>query len=178
MAWTFQQEEQLKQLWAEGYSASEIAREMGATTRNAVLGKAHRMGLDGSTRLPNEELKKLRKARQQEANRRHKKGEDYIKEERQSKPLLKDAPKKKFKKLTQELPEFVEPERANPRDIQTLEEGECKFPIGEPKTADFYFCGARQKDGSSYCPHHHEIAYRPLKRTARKTATSSDNAAA
>jgi GcrA cell cycle regulator len=125
----------LKSLHSSGLSASLIAQQLEAGfTRNAVLGKLHRMGIG---RLPPVE-----------------RYEDDI-------PLRKS--RKQAERPAPSLPPIIirEPDASQQRGLMTLEGG-CKWPIGDPKAEDFVFCGhERRDDKSSYCEYHCRMAYRP-----------------
>jgi GcrA cell cycle regulator len=160
MAWTEDRVETLKQLWTDGLSASQIARKMGGVTRNAVIGKVHRLGLSGratparvSTARVNTSTARVRPAAPSLASGRSRFRDaslDDLKEEVIPQPILS--------------PE----ERAS---VLHLTEHTCKWPIGDPGTTEFHFCGARAKSGSPYCTTHAAQAYQPLERRRRRTGT-------
>lgn len=148
MGWTDDRVELLKKLWAEGLSASQIAKQLGGgLSRNAVIGKVHRMGLAGraSASIPR-----------------------APREPRQPRPVREPLPRKVF--LPPPPPPtpipLGEPGRAT---VLTLEAHMCKWPIGDPAHPGFTMCGRRTEDGS-YCPAHAELAYQPSK----KGSTAND----
>lgn len=107
--WTEERIERLRELWAQGLSASEIAAALGEITRNAVIGKAHRLGLS---------------ARPSPIKR---------------KPVVGAT-------------------------ILSLTERMCKWPVGDPRSSDFHFCGSAAQPGTPYCAEHARLAYQPAKR--------------
>ncbi|MDC0148555.1 GcrA cell cycle regulator [Alphaproteobacteria bacterium] len=161
MAWTEDRVETLKQLWTDGLSASQIARKMGGVTRNAVIGKVHRLGLSGratparvSTARVNTSTARMRPAAPSLASGRSRFRDaslDDLKEEVIPQPILS--------------PE----ERAS---VLHLTEHTCKWPIGDPGTTEFHFCGALAKSGSPYCTTHAAQAYQPLERRRRRAGTN------
>jgi len=111
MIWSDEQIEILKSLWVEGKSASEIAETLGDTTRNAVIGKAHRIGLSG-----------------------------------RPSPIKKKVSTSRGTTMT------------------AITERMCKWPFGDPKKPDFYFCGRAVDVATTYCAEHRALAYAPAKK--------------
>jgi GcrA cell cycle regulator len=151
MAWTNEQYEKAKKLAEEGLSASEIGIHLGKT-RNAVLGKLHRNGIE----------KRVRKENRCERRKR--------KPKRQSRPFVlfhqmglidKNSPVRRAHLVEDGyVPKPEEPAPEGQRKtVETLEENSCRWPIGDPQKADFHFCGAEAHVGSVYCPAHHARAY-------------------
>ena len=155
MAWTEERVEMLKQLWTDGLSASQIARKMGGVTRNAVIGKVHRLGLSGRAtpaRVSTAKVSAATRARPStpslSGNARFRSSElDEIKDQVVPEPILSAE------------------ERAS---VLHLTEHTCKWPIGDPGTHDFHVCGARAKSGSPYCTTHAATAYQPLERRRKR----------
>lgn len=156
MAWTEDRVELLKKLWTEGLSASQIARQMGGVTRNAVIGKVHRLGLSGRATPARVSTAKISAGTRLQP----------------STPSLAGAGSRfdlaEFEEIKEE--KFPEPilsaeERTS---VLHLTEHTCKWPVGDPGTDEFHFCGARAKSGSPYCAAHIELAYQPIDRRARK----------
>ena len=159
MSWTDERVELLKKLWSDGLSASQVAAELGGVTRNAVIGKVHRLGLSGRakttttaprTRRPRNNT--TRPARQV-GGAAPTVGATALKAD--VKPQTAPQPKAEKKP---ELDAVVVPisKRAT---ILTLTESTCKWPIGDPGDGDFHFCGCASEPGSPYCKYHSEIAY-------------------
>ncbi|HEX2255938.1 MAG TPA: GcrA family cell cycle regulator [Afifellaceae bacterium] len=167
MSWTEERVELLRRLWQEGLSASRIASELGGVTRNAVIGKVHRLGLSGRGQ-PSSSIKRQRKPRlSQNAN--------GPRRPRRPMTIGNNA-------LKAEAEPYSEPERrpidsvvvpiAKRLNIYKLTERTCKWPIGDPGEEDFHFCGHDSLDGVPYCQYHARVAYhapdprRRLKRAA------------
>ena len=140
MSWTQDREEKLRELWKKGHTASQIAEILGGTTRNAVIGKAHRLKL--AARATSKAAKTVKK---QTSENNENKGEKVISRRAKFKSLLLD---KNF-----------EPE--NPRTLEQLEDKNCKWPIGHPDEKNFYFCGRSPVEGFSYCKLHVLYAFQP-----------------
>ena len=178
MSWTAERVELLTKLWAEGLSASQIAGELGNVTRNAVIGKVHRLGLSGRTKSGGPAAKSKKAAINPT------KVETSVKATvseavspppspsvitPSSQPTIAGATALKVEPVESIEPD-LEPvpttelfipvsERAT---ILTLTERTCKWPIGDPGSDDFYFCGRQSDAGTPYCAHHRTIAYQPV----------------
>ncbi|MCC2114022.1 MAG: GcrA family cell cycle regulator [Hyphomicrobiales bacterium] len=157
MSWTDERVERLKRLWAEGLSASQIAGELGGITRNAVIGKVHRLGLSGRVKTSGTSVPRPRKPRNA-ATPKPSVGPMTV-----GNTALKadPAPRPQTKPEPAPVEDLVIPisERAT---ILTLTESTCKWPIGDPGDTDFHFCGRRSDPGVPYCQHHARIAYQPI----------------
>ena len=138
MGWTDERVEQLKQLWAEGLSASQIARQLGGVTRNAVIGKVHRLGLAGRATPARAERPRLQVARRTVRPR----PAPIIQV-----PIIEKDP--------------VVDEFGRKTTVLTISDRMCKWPIGDPSTSDFHFCGHPPKAGSPYCEAHCVKAFQP-----------------
>ena len=140
MSWTPERQKKLKELWTKGYTASQIATMIGETTRNAVIGKAHRLNLE--SRVVSKKTFTTLIA---------KKGNNVeIKQEKLGR-------KARFKALL--LDKNFEPE--NPKKLEELAEDTCKWPIGHPYEEQFYFCGRKPMEKFSYCRLHVLYAFQP-----------------
>ena len=140
MSWTRDREEKLKELWKKGHTASQIAEILGETTRNAVIGKAHRLKL--AARAP---AKGVKAEKKQVLTNKEVKNEKFISRKARFKSILLD---KNF-----------EPE--SPKTLEQLEDKNCRWPIGHPDEKDFYFCGRTPVEGFSYCKLHVLYAFQP-----------------
>jgi GcrA cell cycle regulator len=165
MAWTDERVEQLKKLWSEGLSASQIAGRLGEVTRNAVIGKVHRLGLAGRATVSRPKALRPRKNVVVRPGKRNKM-------QRFQNP---GAPRDGFPNfgaeggldhLTRSYEELVIPleERAS---ILSLKETSCRWPIGDPQHDDFHFCGKSRLDGLSYCEFHSRRAFQPAQSRRR-----------
>lgn len=177
MAWTDDRVELLKKRWTEGKSAAEIAKELGeGVTRNAVIGKAHRMGLSGR---PSPIKKKKADAAPKAAPK--KKTATKAAAPKAEKPAAPAVTKKAAAAAIPEIAPEMEPvpenelanQSRNPDGGITLLEvtdRKCKWPVGDPRDADFHFCGAPSPAGIPYCVEHASIAYQstPARGAKRK----------
>ncbi len=154
MAWTEERVEILKKLWVDGLSASQIARKMGGVTRNAVIGKVHRLGLSG----------RATSARVSTAQTSTDSGRNTAPSLPGNRGRYRPNDLEEVKNVIPE-PILSPEERAS---VLHLTEHTCKWPIGDPGTTDFHFCGARAKIGSPYCTVHAAQAYQPLERRRRR----------
>ena len=140
MSWNDQKVEKLKELWGKGNTASQIAEILGGVTRNAVIGKAHRLNLSAKI-----------KTRSTNSNKNF----DNLLNEKNIK--VKRGRKNRFKSLI--IENDFEPE--NPKQLEELDESSCKWPIGHPDENNFYFCGRSSLKDFSYCKLHLLYAYQP-----------------
>ena len=140
MSWTEEKVAKLKELWGKGNTASQIAEIIGGISRNAVIGKAHRLNLSAKI-----------KTRTATSNQNF---ENSVEEKNiQSKRVRRT----KFKSLI--IEKDFEPE--NPKKLEELDENSCKWPIGHPDEKSFYFCGRSSLKDFSYCKLHLLYAYQP-----------------
>ncbi|TGD94717.1 GcrA family cell cycle regulator [Methylobacterium nonmethylotrophicum] len=154
-SWTKERVELLKRLWSEGKSASQIAAEIGGVSRNAVIGKVHRLGLAGRIVKPNGAPPAGRKARGE--------AELPAAPAPETPAVLAPAPPALALIQTQAAaspPAVALPESARVT-IMELREFMCRWPMGDPSSPEFRFCGDRAITGLPYCTHHSRIAYQP-----------------
>ncbi len=140
MSWTEEKIAKLKELWGKGNTASQIAEIIGGVSRNAVIGKAHRLNLSAKI-----------KTRTAASNFSFENSID------QKNIKNKRVRKSKFKSLI--IEKDFEPE--NPKQLEQLDENSCKWPIGHPDEKSFYFCGRNSLKDFSYCKLHLLYAYQP-----------------
>lgn len=162
MHWTEERVELLKKLWSEGLSASAIAAELGGVTRNAVIGKVHRLGLSGRTKPPAPvQQRRVKPTRTpthpMRATATVVRGNNAMAVETLAIEAVEAAPEPERKPAL----EVVIPlsERVT---IMELRDHMCRWPLGDPGKEDFRFCGSRNQTGSPYCAHHAAIAYQPV----------------
>jgi GcrA cell cycle regulator len=152
MTWTDERVETLKKLWGDGLSASQIAGELGGITRNAVIGKVHRLGLSGRAKSPSSATPRPRKPRPQHMMR-------------VSRPAVRGntALAQAFDYEAEPEPEIIENvvPLGQRRTLLELNEDTCRWPIGDPGSAEFYFCGGQSITTGPYCGYHSRIAYQP-----------------
>ena len=141
MSWTDEKVAKLKELWGKGNTASQIAEIIGGITRNAVIGKAHRLNLSAKIKTRTATSSQSFDNSTSEKNIR----------------TAKRGRKSKFKSLI--IEKDFEPE--NPKQLEELDENSCKWPIGHPDEKSFYFCGRSSLKDFSYCKLHLLYAYQP-----------------
>ena len=154
MSWTPERNEKLKDLWAKGHTASQIASLLGNTTRNAVIGKAHRLNLQARVVSNKTQVKtqtknsnKVVEAKTQKLGRKAR-----------FKALLLD---KNF-------------EQENPKQLEELTDETCRWPIGHPYEKDFYFCGRKSLEKFPYCKLHVLYAFQPKNAKEEDQITEED----
>lgn len=184
MSWTDDRVDVLKKMWGEGKSASQIAKELGGVTRNAVIGKVHRLGLSNRSGGASP-AKSTAKAKPAAAAAAKPKPADKPKPATEAKPTAAaPAPANKpvgRPKLVvtagQPLPpqpsaNEISPEalasvreiekKAKKLSVMELTEKTCKWPVGDPATEDFWFCGLPAQAGKPYCEAHVGVAFQPM----------------
>ena len=155
MGWTEERVEMLKKLWADGLSASQIAAELGGITRNAVIGKVHRLGLSGRAKSPSSSAPRPRKQRS---------------------PGMMRVPRSSIRGNTalaydyavEPEPELIEIPIEQRKNLLQLTEATCHWPVGDPGSPDFFFCGGESNEGSPYCNYHSRVAYQPASERRRE----------
>ena len=153
MSWTDERVELLKKLWTDGLSASQIAAELGGITRNAVIGKVHRLGLSGRAKSPSSSAARTRKPRSHMM--------------RVARPSMRGntalATSYTYDHEVEAEPEPIENiiPMGQRRTLLELTENTCRWPIGDPSNAEFYFCGGPPLSGLPYCSFHSRVAYQP-----------------
>jgi GcrA cell cycle regulator len=161
VGWTDERVELLSKLWGEGLSASQIAAALGGgVTRNAVIGKVHRLGLSGRAKAGTPAAQ--RPARPRSPAQPGPIAEPAILASPAAGPTA--APE-----LAPVLQEVAIPESKRV-GILELRDSMCRWPLGDPSKPDFAFCGARAVTGLPYCGHHCQIAYQPAAERRRLRA--------
>jgi len=158
MGWSEERVALLRKLWAEGLSASQIAKQLGGVTRNAVIGKVHRLGLAGRATPSRPAKRPVRTARPRVVG--------------PSTPRLR-MPSSEPRPIIPEL-EPVRLEDGRAATVLTLNESMCKYPIGDPTDADFAFCGRGAAGNAPYCQDHSRLAYQPSQARKRRTQGGPD----
>ena len=199
MAWSDERVAILKKMWLEGNSASEIAKELGNITRNAVIGKVHRLGLSnrdtnvskaGAT--AEKSIKGLKRGRPPKINKEPKKRgrpqkitqpkdlNDTTLE--RGNPISASGTTERLNESRLEvvsdfseetLKDLLKVEMKSKKiSIMDLTERTCKWPIGDPATDEFWFCGHEAEPGKPYCKTHISVAFQPLtQRRGRKESS-------
>ena len=138
MSWTDEKVAKLKELWGKGNTASQIAEIIGGISRNAVIGKAHRLNLSAKIKTRTATSNKNFESSVEKNNIKSKRGR-----------------KTKFQSLI--IEKDFEPE--NPKQLEELTDNDCKYPIGHPDEENFYFCGRTSLKDFSYCKLHLLYSY-------------------
>lgn len=181
MSWTDERIATLKKMWKEGKSAADIAKTLGkGVTRNAVIGKAHRMGLSGrpspikkpaAAPAPKKESAPKKEAARLSVVPAAGKKTAATPTAKTNPALLKEAEElKKIEKQGAQIGGGVA--------LIDLTERMCKWPIGDPREADFSFCGLGIRVGTPYCPEHAAMAYQTSSRSRQQAAFRAREAAA
>ena len=155
MSWNEEKVEKLKELWGKGSTASQIAEIIGGISRNAVIGKAHRLNLSSKIKTRNTSSSKNFDNNIEEDSSKQRRGR-----------------KSKFQSLI--IEKDFEPE--NPKKLEELDESSCKWPVGHPEEQSFYFCGRSSLKDFSYCKLHLLYAYQPKGRKEEPIADKDDEA--
>ncbi len=176
MSWTDERVEILTKMWGEGNSASQIAKELGGVTRNAVIGKVHRLGLSNRTTTststksevktkstPKNGPKSKQKARKPEIT--EPKSDSVTSLRRQIIPAGQPLPPQpSANEISPEALARVSEIEKKAKKLSLLEltEKACKWPVGDPATEDFWFCGLATQSGKPYCEAHVGVAFQPM----------------
>ena len=142
MSWTDEKVQKLKELWKKGHTASQMSEKLEDTTRNAVIGKAHRLNLEA--RAPSKSSSSSGTSS----------GQNRIQRRPSQQPQTR---KQKFQSIL--LDKNFEPE--NPKSLEDLTDKTCKWPIGHPNEESFYFCGRKPEEEFPYCKLHVLYAFQP-----------------
>jgi GcrA cell cycle regulator len=176
LSWTDERVELLKKLWTEGLSASQIAGRLGAgVTRNAVIGKVHRLNLSGRAQQPRTAQPRQQR-KQREPSRAGGRPNGMPSMPTAGANALKPMLRVEMAPRPAALPEpkpvrLVDLAKDGRVTILHLSDKTCKWPIGDPGSEEFCFCGHGPRDGSPYCEYHARLAYQPLQdRRNRKMA--------
>jgi GcrA cell cycle regulator len=153
MSWNEEKVAKLKELWGKGNTASQIAEIIGGLSRNAIIGKAHRLNLSSKIKARNSISSQSYQYKAEENNSKQKKDK-----------------KSKFKSLI--IEKNFEPE--NPKKLEELDDSLCKWPIGHPEEEAFYFCGRSSLKDFSYCKLHLLYAYQPKGRKEEPTGKDEE----
>ncbi|NQY59317.1 GcrA family cell cycle regulator [Cognatishimia sp.] len=186
MSWTDERVELLKKMWGEGQSASQIAKELGGVTRNAVIGKVHRLGLsnrattstksDSATKAeakPKAAPKPKAAAKPKADPMPEMKTEPAVPQRPAATPSNRKAiipagqplpPQPSANEISPEaLAKVNEVEKkAKKLTLMELTERTCKWPVGDPATDHFWFCGLPVQAGKPYCEAHVGVAFQPM----------------
>ena len=148
MGWTDERVANLKKLWLDGLSASQIAKQLGGVTRNAVIGKVHRLGLSGRAAPSQPSRPAFRAARPRPT-------------QAPSAPRRIEPAPRAAAAPAQPAPRPAVLDLPGTATVLTLGSHMCKWPIGDPSSDSFTFCGRRAGEGAPYCVDHARVAYQP-----------------
>lgn len=180
MSWTDERVDKLKTMWGEGQSASQIAKALGGVTRNAVIGKVHRLGLSNRTTTKAAapaapEVKSAKPAPAAATAAPAPKvapAERVIEAAPPPKPIIQSPtarrePPPPTPAMVEDAARTAEAlakmeKKAKRLDLLELTERTCKWPIGDPATDDFFFCGLTAQPGKPYCEAHVAVAFQPM----------------
>ncbi len=170
MSWTDERVELLRKLWLEGLSASQIARELAnGISRNAVIGKVHRLGMSGRVKASapasaRPRVKTARPAAHQRLAAPMMRGNTALAIRSQPVEALLPAQEED---VVIPMSEMV--------TIMDLKESMCRWPMGDPTSGEFRFCGAKKnaKQAGPYCSYHSRIAYQPAQDRRRERRAQS-----
>jgi len=183
MSWNDERVEILKKMWGEGQSASQIAKELGGVTRNAVIGKVHRLGLSnrnggGGSNTADSKAKTAKPASKPAAKPRKAAAKSAPAPKEEAAPAPQPATRiKPIIPAGQPLPPQPSANEIDPKALAKVNEVEkkakklnlmeltsrtCKWPVGDPATEDFWFCGLPVQSGKPYCEAHVGVAFQPM----------------
>jgi len=166
MSWTDERVELLRQLWLDGRSASQISAQLGhGVTRNAVIGKVHRLGLAGRAKAPTSTASPPRAASAPRMSARPASSSARTAVRGATALALSSEP------ALDTRPVFQEEDVVIPMSLRVsiidLKEAMCRWPLGDPTSADFRYCGSPAASGP-YCAHHGKLAYQPVQDRRRE----------
>lgn len=172
MNWTDERVELLKKLWGEGLSASQIAAELGGVSRNAVIGKVHRLKLSGrgKTTKPAPRIRKTVQSPARSLPVRDSEDHDALPSSVVSAHEINAAKADLIPDSFSDSMANVVVPMARHLTLLQLSENTCKWPVGDPLSDEFYFCGADAGEGTPYCSFHSKLAFQPISERRRRAS--------
>ncbi|WP_455466174.1 GcrA family cell cycle regulator [Bartonella sp. B39] len=176
MSWTYERVELLKKLWSEGLSASQIAAQLGGVSRNAVIGKVHRLKLPGRGKTAQGASRAQKVSASPSSSspspRVRRTPSTVLPTNAASCDVGVTALKTEF--VAEDVTEMDVPMTSNvvvpisrQLNLLQLSENTCRWPVGDPLASDFHFCGADSGENSPYCAFHAKIAFQPISERRR-----------
>ena len=168
MNWTDERVELLRKLWAEGLSASQIAAQLGGVSRNAVIGKVHRLKLSSRGRAaPTQARQKKTKTAAPKAAKPASPPSRPVPQTIGATALKIEYDEEPAPRPMARADDSVVVPISRRLKLVELTDRTCKWPNGDPLNEDFHFCGTASKDGSPYCAYHARLAYQPVSERRR-----------
>ncbi|WP_455480827.1 GcrA family cell cycle regulator [Bartonella sp. B12(2025)] len=171
MSWTCERVELLKKFWSEGLSASQIAAQLGGVSRNAVIGKVHRLKLPGRGKTAQGVSRAQKIPASPSSSRMRRTTSTVLPTNAASCSVEETAVNPKF---VEDVTETNMPEKSNvvvpisrQLNLLQLSENTCRWPVGDPLSSDFHFCGADSGENGPYCAFHAKIAFQPISERRR-----------
>ena len=165
MGWTDERVERLKKLWSEGLSASQIAAQLGGVSRNAVIGKVHRLCLPGRAKAggaaPARPAKRAAPAAPRQQNFTARTATRTITRAAGATLIREEVDADLYQEMEIVPASNVVVPISRRLALTELTERTCKWPVGDPMKDDFHFCGNDSPDSSPYCTYHSRLAYQP-----------------
>jgi GcrA cell cycle regulator len=169
MNWTDERVEKLKRLWSEGLSASQIAAQLGGVSRNAVIGKVHRLNLPGRAKAGgtvatsrNNTAAKRPTSAPRAPNYASRVTTRTVARTVGATVVKEEIEVEAFEQVEYRPSSNVVVPIARRLGLTDLTERTCKWPVGDPLKEDFHFCGCEAPDSSPYCSYHARLAYQPV----------------
>ena len=163
MSWTDERVEKLKQLWSDGLSASQIAAQLGGISRNAVIGKVHRLNLPGRAKSGGSSASRSKRTTTAQRS-------SFSARAASPRPVMRTSGATALKADivadavrnldTRPIEDVVVPIYKK-LELTELTERTCKWPVGDPLQEDFYFCGSDCEESGPYCTYHSKLAFQP-----------------
>ncbi|UNE54337.1 GcrA family cell cycle regulator [Bartonella machadoae] len=172
MGWTYERVELLKKLWSEGLSASQIAAQLGGVSRNAVIGKVHRLKLPGRGKTAQGGSRAQKAPPSPSSPRARRTPSAVVPTDAVSSSAEVTA--LKVEPIAEDVTETDLPTNSNvvvpisrQLNLLQLSENTCRWPVGDPLSPDFHFCGADSGENGPYCAFHAKIAFQPISERRR-----------
>lgn len=171
MSWTEDRVEKLTKLWADGLSASQIAAQLGGVSRNAVIGKVHRLHLPGRAKSGGSSTARAKRtatiASKSTSYTTRSTVRSSVGRSVGATALKADISVEAFQRVDNRPIEDVVIPISRELTLTQLSEKTCRWPLGDPLTDDFHFCGTDCSDSTPYCTYHSKLAFQPTSERRR-----------